>query len=200
MTNDNYFVYMHVSPNEKRYIGITSNKPERRWQNGYGYKDQTYFYNAIKKYGWDNFQHEILFENLTKEEAEQKEIELIAYYKSDNRKFGYNIDHGGNCVGKMSDEHKEKIKMSHIGRKHTYESRMKMSISKKKLMSLSKNNPMYGKHHSEETKLKISKIKKANSYLKNKGKEWQNCEKEDIMLFLSQNIQQAVNLFAHIKV
>lgn len=55
-----YTVYMHVSPSGKRYIGITSQKVEKRWANGKGYKTQQYFYRAIKKYGWNNFQHIIV--------------------------------------------------------------------------------------------------------------------------------------------
>lgn len=95
INTDNYYVYMHVNKiNNKKYIGITKNKPEDRWQNGKGYKKQA-FYKAIQKYGWDNFYHIILFDNLSEEEACKKEIELIAFYKSDNKKFGYNISHGG---------------------------------------------------------------------------------------------------------
>lgn len=70
-------------------------KPEYRWSNGKGYLDNQHFTNAINKYGWDNFKHEILFDNLTKDEAENKEIELIAYYDSTNREKGYNISKGG---------------------------------------------------------------------------------------------------------
>ena len=77
MAENNYCVYMHVNKlNDKKYIGITCQTPSRRWQNGYGYKKQA-FYNAIKKYGWDNFDHIILFEKLSEEEACEKEIELI---------------------------------------------------------------------------------------------------------------------------
>ena len=91
-----FTVYMHTSPNGKRYIGITSQRPVRRWgSNGYGYIDNLYFWRAIQKYGWDNFKHEILFEDLTKEEAEQKEIELIAFYDSTNPSKGYNMTAGG---------------------------------------------------------------------------------------------------------
>lgn len=110
----NYFVYKHTSPSGKNYIGITSqNPPEKRWKNGNGYKNNNYFYNAIKKYKWNNFKHEILYTGLTKKEAEQKEIELIAYYKSDNREYGYNIDYGGSCVGRMSEETKKKLSENH---------------------------------------------------------------------------------------
>lgn len=107
-----YTVYMHTSPSNKRYIGITSQKPPtRRWRNdGSGYKHNTHFWRAIQKYGWDNFKHEILYSGLTKEEAELKEVELIILHKSDNHNFGYNIDHGGNSVGKMAEKTKEKLK------------------------------------------------------------------------------------------
>lgn len=84
---------------------------KKRWLNGYGYSKKTQFkmYNAIQKYGWENIKHEILFENLTKEEAEEKEIELIAQYKSNQIQFGYNTENGGNSVGKLSQETREKI-------------------------------------------------------------------------------------------
>lgn len=92
----NFKVYMHTSPNNKRYIGITCQRPIKRWGgNGCGYVGNEYFWRAIQKYGWDNFQHEILFECLTKEEAEQKEIELIAYYDTTNSSKGYNMTAGG---------------------------------------------------------------------------------------------------------
>lgn len=131
-----YTVYMHTSPSGKRYIGITRRKPEKRWRNGRGYKGNPYFWNAIRRHGWNNIEHEILYVNLTKEEAEQKEIELIAYYKSDIREYGYNIDHGGRCVGTMSEETKEKLRKSRV-------------------WLVGENHPNYGKHHSEETKRKL---------------------------------------------
>ena len=53
-------------------------EPEKRWGvNGRNYKSSPHFYSAIQKYGWDNFEHNILFTNLTKEEACLKEEEKI---------------------------------------------------------------------------------------------------------------------------
>lgn len=115
-----YSVYKHTTPNEKVYIGITKQKPVKRWLHGKGYANQSYFYNAILKYGWDNITHEVLFTGLTREQAEQKEIELIAKYKSNQRKFGYNVDRGGR-VNRMSDETKEKIRKANIGKHHSKE-------------------------------------------------------------------------------
>ena len=89
-----FLVYKHTNKeNGKVYIGITSQEPKRRWQNGAGYYG-TYFYNAIQKYGWDGFEHEILLEGLTKEQAEEIETDLIAKYGSANRENGYNVSLG----------------------------------------------------------------------------------------------------------
>lgn len=91
----NYIVYCHVFPNNKKYFGITCQGWKKRWgKGGIGYKGQL-VYNAIEKYGWYNTKHYILFKNLTKEEAEQKEIELIARYNTTDRKYGYNVSAGG---------------------------------------------------------------------------------------------------------
>lgn len=145
---NDYIVYKHICPNNKVYIGITKQNINKRFNYGNGYKSCVLFYKAIKKYGWKNIQHEILFEHLAKEEAENKEIELIAKYRSNQQEYGYNICSGGNGTPshivneetrkkisnntkeamnnpivkeklikchlgkKLSDEHKEKIKLS----------------------------------------------------------------------------------------
>lgn len=95
-----FIVYKHVNKfNGKVYVGITSkNPPTKRWgKNGNLYHENTYFYNAIKKYGWDNFTHEILRSNLTEIEALELEKELIAYYKSMNK--SYNMSDGYDYIG-----------------------------------------------------------------------------------------------------
>ena len=90
-----YSVYKHTAPNGKVYIGITKRKPEDRWKNGHGYKNNILFYRAINKYGWENIDHEVLLEGLTKEEAFAAERELIARHRSSDNRFGYNITDGG---------------------------------------------------------------------------------------------------------
>ena len=72
-------VYCHTTPSGKRYIGITSQKPEERWKNGNGYKD-TLFGKAIEKYKWENIQHNIVSTDLTEKEAKWLENYLICYY------------------------------------------------------------------------------------------------------------------------
>lgn len=150
-----YTVYKHTSPNGKIYIGITSQTLIQRFGNGQGYRHCTHFYNAIKKYGWDKFRHETLYENLSKEDAEAKEIELIALYKSNKKEFGYNITCGGSCT-QHSEETKHKIREKHIGMKYDEEFGKKQSELKKG------NKNRLGQKQSDECKKKISE--------KNKGK------------------------------
>lgn len=150
-----YIVYMHTCPNGKKYIGITGQSAERRWQKGkgYAYGSNDYFYNAIKKYGWENIQHDILFNNLTKEEAEEKEKMLISKYNTTDRNFGYNIDNGGSSFGKHSEEYKKR--MSNMQKEI-----WKNSPERKEKMSKMRT----GIHLSEETKEKIRQANLGKKY------------------------------------
>lgn len=129
MKRNNYTVYMHTCPNGKRYVGITQQEPRKRWLNGKGYKKNSLFYRAISKYGFENISHEILIEGLTQEQAEQKEIELIAKYQTNNSRYGYNIANGGNTTGTHSEESKKKMSKSAKGKKFSDEARKNMSIA-----------------------------------------------------------------------
>ena len=93
---NNYKIYVHINKtNGKLYIGQTCNVVEKRWANGRGYKGCRHFENAINKYGWNNFEHIVLIENLSLEEANIIEEELIKKYKTLDCKYGYNISSGG---------------------------------------------------------------------------------------------------------
>lgn len=106
-------VYIHINKfNNKKYIGITEQKPEDRWKKGTGYKPTSHFRNAIDKYGWDSFEHIILFDNLSREEAALKERELIAQYKTTNREYGYNNSDGGELGFHYTHSEESKKKMS----------------------------------------------------------------------------------------
>ena len=77
-----YLIYLHRNKiNGKCYVGQTNQKPEARW-GGWGqrYSDQEYFYRAIQKYGWDNFEHIILEENIPQEFVDEREIYWGGYY------------------------------------------------------------------------------------------------------------------------
>jgi hypothetical protein len=85
-----YTLYRHSLPNGKVYIGITSLKPYVRWSGGNGYRDNKEFYEDIKKYGWNNIEHEIIKSGLSKIEAEEEEYSLIIKHESYKNERGYN--------------------------------------------------------------------------------------------------------------
>lgn len=94
-----FTIYLHKNKiNNKVYIGQTiQDNLNDRWKNGLGYKTCTYFYSAIQKYGWENFEHIILeqSENWSQEDLDKKEMYYINFYQSNNPKYGYNITDGG---------------------------------------------------------------------------------------------------------
>lgn len=218
MEEKKWCVYIHTSPSNKAYIGITCRSPEKRWgKNGRRYLNkkkngeyaQPIMANAILKYNdWDAWEHNIFQNNLTKEEACYIEKMLIGLFDTRNKNYGYNISIGGdapmygrkfseetkkkmsnkhkgenhwNFGRTMSEETKRKIaeaqrgeKSSWFGRKHTKEelrkmsesqkghvvsenTRIKMSDAAKKRLQDPENHPLYGKHHSEETKEKLNR-------------------------------------------
>lgn len=90
--NDNYVIYKHTNlKNGKVYIGVTKNV-KKRWRDGFGYKENNEFFKDIVKYGWDNFSHEILMENLNKQQSLY--YEKIYIYKYNSVENGYNIYKG----------------------------------------------------------------------------------------------------------
>lgn len=138
---ENYYVYMHTCPNDKKYIGITQQDPKKRWKSGHGYARNKHFFSAILKYGWSNIKHEIVFKNLSKEEAEQIEISLIKKYQTNNRVYGYNVANGGEHHGKQSEETKMKISIANKGEKNGM---------------YGKTSPNKGKKYNDELKQKLS--------------------------------------------
>ena len=96
ITSMAYTVYCHENKsNGKLYFGITKTSTRRRWSKGKGYKTQHIFGKAIEKYGWDGFEHIILFTGLSEDEAKQMEIDLIREFKTQDGRYGYNITDGG---------------------------------------------------------------------------------------------------------
>lgn len=89
---ETWVIYVHtLTLDGRKYIGQT-NDIHSRWKPS-AYKTCTKFYNAIQEYGWNNFTHEIIYDNLTLEEANELEEKLIAEYDTINN--GFNLDSGG---------------------------------------------------------------------------------------------------------
>jgi len=139
-------------------VGITCQNPSQRWNNGGGYKSSPHFYSSINKYGWDNFEHEIIAGGLMEKEAKNFEKILIEKLNTRNKEFGYNITRGGD---------------GSIGLKHSNESRIKMSEHAKNRIVSSETrekmrNIMLGREFTDEWKSKISESLKGdkNSFAK----------------------------------
>lgn len=98
-----YCVYKHTCVAKgdsygKVYIGITGRPPQKRWRDGKNYGHSLYFNNAIKKYGWDNFSHEILETGLSRSEAAKAERRYIKEYHSKDPAYGFNLTAGGDAL------------------------------------------------------------------------------------------------------
>ena len=150
---NNYTVYKFIFPNQKVYIGITRQDTARRWKNGKGYERYTIVRRAIDLYGWDNIKKEHIYTNLTKQDAERIEINLIALYKSNDIDYGYNILPGGNLSRKNVEVRKEtREKLSKAGMGHSVSDETKRRIG---LKNSGENSSCYGKKLSAEHIAKI---------------------------------------------
>lgn len=172
-----YFIYEHTSPSGKRYIGQTCQPLNRRWRNGNGYIRNEYFYRAIKKYGWDNFEHRVLAECESLEEANRIEAELIAEYKTNDPRFGYNISGGGDGAGRVAESTRRKMsalrkgkfageKNPNYGRKHTPEECARMSAIQKKYFSTHKSSRL-GAKMSAASRAKMSASRRNSDKARN---------------------------------
>ena len=128
-----YCVYCHLNKiNGKKYIGLTkSSPPSKRWGfNGANYKSNYNFYNAIQKYGWNNFEHIILKYNLIEKEAIFWEKYYIKLYNT-MAPNGYNLTSGGEVKKTISEETRQRLRDSHLGYKNSDITKKKMSESRK---------------------------------------------------------------------
>lgn len=166
-----YCVYIHTAPNGKMYIGQTSQKPETRWNNGRGYcrrikgkYAQPLMARAVHKIPWEYWEHEVVYEGLTAEEANLYEEWLIYLAWSDNPEYGYNIRKGGSNSG-LSEETKKKIGDANRGKVHSEEQNKRHSeIMKGRILSEETKQKLrdanLGKVMSDEARKKISNYHK----------------------------------------
>ena len=164
-----YCVYKHTCPNDKVYIGITHQKPEMRWANGHGYYTQI-FGRAVRKYGWENIVHEVLYENLSEEDAKRIEEELIKKLDAQNPEHGYNMTAGGDGSKnhKVTDEQREKMRESTSRMWDDPEMRAHLTehlreISKKNIGR--KMDPDVVKKRVEKSSIKVDQYSRTGEYI-----------------------------------
>ena len=152
-----YTVYQHRNlKNGKSYVGMTSQEPKYRWNNGKGYKKNSRMWKDIQESDWNTaWEHNILgkFEN----EQEALNVEEMFIWLFDSTNEGYNISSYGNNYYKHSEESKKKMSEAKTGEKNPMYGKHPSEETKNRISeSMSgEKNPMYGKHHSEESKKKI---------------------------------------------
>ena len=159
--------YIYITTNlinGKQYIG----QHRAEYFDPYYIGSGTNLKKAIKKYGRKNFKCDILSICANEDELERQEIFWIAKYNAVNSPLFYNIAHGGNCPGTVSDETKQKISKAHKGKHLSEETKQKIGQSNTGVHR--EHIGTKGWHHSEETKQRMSQMRK-NQVPWNKGKK-----------------------------
>lgn len=176
-----YYVYLHTNLiNNKKYCGMT-NDAQRRWRcGGIEYKPHNNdknrpFWNAIVKYGWENFKSEILAEFDNKEDAGEYEEKVIKQLNLRNRKNGYNIAKGGSG-GIVYIEHPRGM----LGKPQTeYNNkccRQRFTVNNPmQIVKWDETHPhprgMLGKKHTIKVKQKISEKLKGKTFSEERNKK-----------------------------
>lgn len=141
-------IYIHKNKiNNKIYVGQTiQGKTKNRWRNGEGYKKQP-FYQAIQKYGWDNFFHLIIEENIPDDLVDKRESFWIEFYHAANPEYGYNIRTSGGAYNEAAKQKRKKYWDQHPERKEQLSQKMK-EFNKNRDYSFMKgeNHFRYGDH------------------------------------------------------
>lgn len=137
---NNYSVYYHYNPkNDKYYIGITTQKPSKRWgYQGGNYKYNKHFWLAIQRDGWENFEHVVIETGLSKEMAISLEKRLIK--ECDSYKNGYNNSYGGETMEGYVITQSVKDKISKSSKERWCDKEYRQHMSE---VRAGENNPMY---------------------------------------------------------
>lgn len=188
-----YCIYCHTNRvNGKKYIGMTSQSLKNRWRSGRGYKGCTEFDAAIKQFGWEAFDHEILGTNLSLEMACKAEKHFIEKLGS---RFpnGYNLDGGGIVGRNISAVTKTRIGDRNRGRHPTEETRKKMSVARRGIEFSDKTREKLsvanlGKTRTKEQKNRLSEARK--NLLRNNKELCETCSER--MRFYGKEKERAV--------
>ena len=92
-------LYIHVRrATGQCYIGITEQRVMDRWTKGNNYRQQRRFGSAIRKYGWDAFDHHVLAFGNSRTALERAEVRAIRLAGGHRSRYTYNLSPGGDLV------------------------------------------------------------------------------------------------------
>lgn len=151
--NKTYLVYKHTSPCGRSYIGRTSNYSERNRRHKNAGSGCVEFKYAINKYGWENFSHKVLFDNLTFVEAQALEEWCINVTHRTLYPHGYNVNKGGRSQLQPPEVLKKIINTRRRNNSEWHSEATRSRISK---TLTGKPSPFVGVPKSEEHKRKMS--------------------------------------------
>lgn len=158
-----YVIYKITSPSGKSYIGQSKNIKQRLLMHKSDKSACRLIRNAIKRYGWENVQVDILKENLSIEQANESETYYINHYNT-FVPFGYNLTSGGNNYIR-SEETKQLMSKSCKGRKRN--PLVVERINKNPIKIQKTADTHRGMKRSEEAKRNMSNARK--KMIKEKG-------------------------------
>lgn len=184
----------------KIYFGQTCQKLSRRLYSHKTDKTKSYISRAIQKYRWENFKVEVVFESINQNEIDYTERYFIAFYNTNKKEFGYNLESGGkrnNTIPSLKErglknkrvgipltqEWKNNISKSNKGRVVTEDTRKKISNT-----LLGHKGNFLGLSHTDTTKGKISKANTGKKRTEDMNKNQSERQKGKLPVWLMKNV------------
>ena len=190
-----YIVYVHITPDGMHYYGVTCQKAERRWRGNGRYYKGTSLQPYIEKYGWNNIQHIVLFENLSKEDALKIEDSLITTAQEDGvcinqRRSGYVSKEEG-YQQQISKHNYEQNREKRLEQEKQYREQNKDKIRELKKQYREQNKDKIKEYQQEYREQNKDKIKEQSKQYyeqnKDKIKQYYEDNKDKIKQYREQN-------------
>lgn len=167
--------------NRKVYIGKANDIYSRYKEHLYNIKRKrikSYFVNALRKYGKEGFDFEVIME-CPKQNLDYWEKFYIKYYCSNNPQFGYNMTSGGDG-GSPTEETREKIRISTEGKHATFGM---LGKHQSEYQKQTVKDRLTGRQFTEEHKQNLRKPKKDTSNMyKHTGDHWYHLNEINVLI------------------
>jgi len=184
-STEKYYVGQHKGNNLKQYLQKKFYEADKRLGG------QSRLYASMRKHGRDVFTiHALLSDVQTKPELDQYERDFIAFLRSQDPEYGYNVCRGGEgFTGPHSSKTRKKIRTTLLGRRHTPDAIARMKANprtEKQLVNLNRNGLRF---MTDETREKL-KNRPQNSQFGTCWIQLNGVEKKIKMAELNLHLQQ----------